>query len=68
MNIQPNSSIPIPVGSVVKISQQGTGTVNISAGLGVTTMSSAPFLTIGQYRVATLTKTAVNTWYIEYSV
>jgi hypothetical protein len=68
MNIQPNSSVPISIGSVVKISQQGTGTVNISAGLGVITMSSAPFLTIGQYRVATLTKTAVDTWYIEYSV
>ena len=63
-----NSVVSIPIGSVIKIAQQGIGAVTIAGMSGIIIMSSASFITIGQYRVATLTKTAIDTWYIEYSV
>ena len=68
MTIPTNSVVSIPIGSVIKIAQQGIGAVTIAGMSGIIIMSSASFITIGQYRVATLTKTAVDTWYIEYSV
>lgn len=66
MQVPVNSVIPIPVGTVIKISQQGTGSVSIGGMVGVN-LYTASFLTLpGQYSVATVTKTDINTWYIEY--
>jgi hypothetical protein len=68
MTIPTNSVVSIPIGSVIKIAQQGTGAVTITGTLGVIIRSSASLIAIGQYRVATLTKTDTDIWYIEYSV
>jgi hypothetical protein len=68
MNIPTNSVVSIPIGSVIKIVQQGSGAVTITGTLGVIIRSSASLIAIGQYRVATLTKTDTNIWYVEYSV
>jgi|688.fasta_scaffold181146_3 hypothetical protein len=68
MTIQLNSNFPIPTGAVIKVSQQGTGTVTILGVIGVTLYTSIPGPLPGQYSVATLTKTDTDTWYIEYSL
>lgn len=69
MTIELNSTVFIPIGSVVKITQQGTGSVNIVNAVGVNLYSSGGGTSIpGQYNVATLTKTAINTWYLEFSL
>jgi hypothetical protein len=68
MTIPTNSVASIPIGSVIKIAQQGTGAVTITGIVGVIIRSSASLIAIGQYRVATLTKTDTNIWYVEYSV
>jgi hypothetical protein len=68
MTIQTNSVVFIPVGSVIKISQQGVGTVNISAVVGVTLYNGGGTSLPNQYSVATLTKTGTDTWYLEFSL
>jgi hypothetical protein len=68
MTVPLGSVVSIPIGSVIKIAQQGFGSVTIAAAVGVIVLCSGPFIIPGQYRVATLTKTAIDTWYLEYSI
>lgn len=68
MTIQTNSSVPIPIGSVVKIGQQGIGNVVISTAAGVTLYNAGGTSFPNQYAVATITKTTINTWYLEFSL
>lgn len=68
MTVQLNSVFGISVGTVIKIAQQGTGTVTISGVPGVTLYAASGTTLPGQYSVATLTKTDVDTWYIEFSL
>jgi hypothetical protein len=68
MQVPVNSVIPIPIGTVIKISWQGAGSVSIGGMVGVN-LYTASFLTLpGPYSVATVTKTDTDTWYIEYSL
>lgn len=64
--IELNSTIPIPIGAVVKIAQQGTGLVTIIPVVGVTVYSTTTLTFPSQYSIATLTKTDINTWYLEF--
>lgn len=68
MQVPRNNVIAIPIGTVVKITQQGSGTVTMGAMVGVSLLSASGLTIPGQYSVATLTKTDINTWYIEYSL
>lgn len=68
IQVPPNNVIPIPVGAVIKISQQGTGTVIIAAVPGVTLYAASGTILPGQYSVATLTKTDTDIWYVEFSL
>jgi|694.fasta_scaffold81435_3 hypothetical protein len=67
MQVPRNNVIAIPIGTVIKISQQGTGTLGIGAMIGVSLLSATGLTFPAQYTVATLTKTDIDTWYIEYS-
>lgn len=62
-----NNVTPIPIGAVIKISQQGIGVVSISGMVGVSLFSASGLVFPAQYAVATLTKTNTDEWYIEYS-
>jgi hypothetical protein len=59
----PNSSVAIPIGSVVTLIQTGAGQTTITAGAGVTIRSENSKLKIkAQYAVAGLLKTDTDTW------
>jgi len=68
MTIQLNSTFNIPVGAVIKISQQGTGNVTINGVPGVNLYNGGGTTIPGQYSVATVTKTDTDTWYLEFSL
>jgi len=63
LTVPPNSSVAFGVGSVITVCQGGAGQVTITAGDGVTINSyDSALKLVGQYAVATLIKTATNTW------
>jgi hypothetical protein len=63
LTVPPNSSVAIPVGSVVNIRQYGAGVTTVAAGSGVTIRSRDGLLALaGQYAEATLSKRATNEW------
>jgi len=67
MTVPRNNVIAIPIGTVIKISQQNTGSVSIGGMVGVALLSASGLTLPAQYSVATLTKTDTDTWYVEYS-
>jgi len=67
MSIPLNTVQPIMVGAVIKIVQEGVATVIVAADPGVTLYPASPSPSPSIYKVATLTKTDINKWYIEYS-
>lgn len=64
LTVPPNSSVAFPIGSLIEISQVGTGTTTITAGAGVTINDvTALGLAMGtQYEFGALRKVATNTW------
>lgn len=58
--VPPESSVAWPIGSVLRILNQGAGTVTVAAGSGVT-INGTP-LTLAQYKGAAIQKTGTNTW------
>ena len=63
LTVPPNSSIAIPVSSVINVRQYGAGTTTIQAGSGVTIRSRGSLIALaGQYAEATLTKRATDEW------
>lgn len=60
--VPPQSSVTWANGAVLRILNQGAGTVTIAAGAGVT-INGTP-LTLAQYKGAALQRTASNTWTI----
>jgi len=67
MQVPRNNVIAVPIGTVIKITQQGSGVVSIGAMFGVSLLSANGLIFPAQHVVATLTKTDIDTWYIEYS-
>lgn len=61
LTVPPNSSVAFDTGVRVQVIQLGAGAVTLTAGAGVT-INSLSSLTMSQYQVATLVKTATNTW------
>jgi hypothetical protein len=62
--IPPNSGVAFPVGDSINIVQYGTGTVTITAGVGVTLRSATGLRTRAQYSMATLYQRAANEWVV----
>ena len=68
LTVPNNTSVTMSIGSTVNIINQGSGTMTVAQGSGVTMYlagnSTAGNRTITSYGVATLTKVATNTWFI----
>lgn len=62
VTVPPNSSVAFPVGSLVFVSQDGTGATSIAPGSGVTINKAEGLLVGGQYKMVSIIKTATNTW------
>ena len=63
VTIPANATTAIPIGTVIRVCQLGTGQVTISGASGVTLRSSnAEYKTNGQYSVITLRKRLTNEW------
>jgi hypothetical protein len=63
LTIPTNASVAFDVGTVVNVVQLGAGQVTIAGAGGVTVNSEGSKLKLkGQYAVASLLKTATNTW------
>ena len=63
LTIPTNASVAFDVGTVVNVVQLGAGQVTIAGASGVTVNSEGSKLKLkGQYAVASLLKTATNTW------
>lgn len=61
--IAPNSDAPVAIASVIAVEQMNVGQVTFVAGAGVTLNSrDNAVLTFGQFSVAQLKKTGVDTW------
>jgi hypothetical protein len=61
--VPPNSSVAFPVGASINLLQLGAGQVTVAAGAGVTLSAFSSKVKIaGQYGIATLLKTATDTW------
>lgn len=62
LTVPPNASVAFAVGVRVQVIQLGAGAVTLTAGAGVTLTSLSTSFAMAQYQVATLIKTATNTW------
>lgn len=63
VTVPPNSTVALPVGSQIEVTQTGAGKVTLAQGSGVTITSLAGYKSIaGQYASATLYKRATDTW------
>lgn len=63
LTVPTNASVAFDVGTVVNVVQLGAGQVTIAGAGGVTVNSEGSKLKLkGQYAVASLLKTATNTW------
>ena len=63
LTVPTNATVAFDVGTVVNIVQLGAGQVTIAGAVGVTVNSESSKLKLkGQYAVASLLKTATNTW------
>jgi hypothetical protein len=67
--IPTNASVAFPVGTVITVLNKGAGTCTISATTsGTTTILSAGAVaaspTLGQYKTASIIKTATDVWYV----
>jgi hypothetical protein len=69
LTIPSNASVPFPINTEVAIIREGSGTVSIAPGSGVTLLSTDSKRKIkGQYSSAALLKTASDTWLLIGSI
>lgn len=69
LTVPPNSSVAFPIGTVILVTQYGTGTGSIVSGSGVTIRSASGALSLSaQYAGASLIKIADNEWYLNGSI
>ena len=65
VRIPTNAGAAFPIGTKITIIQEGLGTVTVVGTLGVTLQSSQGHDRLAhQYSVATVVKTAIDTWYL----
>lgn len=65
LTVPPNASVAFAIGVRLQVIQLGAGAVTLTAGAGVTLTSIATSYVMAQYQVATLIKTATNTWVVD---
>jgi hypothetical protein len=69
LTVPANATVAFGIGSMIMICQGGAGQVTVTAAGGVTINSADSALKLtGQYAVATLIKTATNTWLLAGSI
>ena len=63
--VEPSATTNFPIGTIIRVAQDGAGKLTIAAGAGVTINSLAGNKAMaGQYSDATLVKEAADTWYL----
>jgi len=62
LTVPPNSSVAFATGTTLIIAALGAGQTTLTAGVGVTIVSTPGLKLRAQYSAATLVKTATNTW------
>jgi hypothetical protein len=63
LTVPPDSSVNFPVGTVIPVTQIGTGQVSVAPGAGVTLLSPNGYVGLSaQYSVALLRKRSANQW------
>ena len=63
--VEPDATTNYPIGTIIRVAQDGAGKLTIAAGVGVTINSLAGNKAMaGQYSDGTLVKEAANTWYL----
>ena len=63
--VEPDATTNYPIGTIIRVAQDGAGKLTIAAGAGVTINSLAGNKAMaGQYSDGTLVKEAANTWYL----
>jgi hypothetical protein len=63
VTVPPNSSVAFPIGTVIEITQIGSGKVTVAAGAGVTINSAVPSMaTRAQWSSVALRKRGTDTW------
>ena len=62
LTVPPNSSVAFATGTTLIVAALGAGQTTLTAGVGVTVVSTPGLKLRAQYSAATLVKTATNTW------
>lgn len=62
ITVPDNTSAAFPIGTTFAFTQDGTGALTIAAAAGVTIRYKAGLVLEGQYAMAAIVKTDVNTW------
>lgn len=69
VTVPPNSSVALPVGAQIEVTQTGAGKVTLAQGSGVTITSLASYKSIaGKYASATLYKRSTDAWQLSGSL
>lgn len=63
--VPPNADVAFPIGTIIYVTQQNTGTVTLAGGDGVTVnkLSTKSLVLAGRYAHVTLVKRATNEWH-----
>lgn len=66
LTVPPNSSVALPIGTVIEVTRLGTGSVTMVAGVGVTLRvpAGSTLALRAQYSTAGLRKRAENEWVV----
>lgn len=64
VTVPSNSSVSIPIGTMIDVSQWGAGQVTVAAGSGVTIRTVGSLATRTQYSGLSLTKVATDEWWL----
>ena len=64
LTIPPNSSVPLPIGTVIGVEQIGSGQTTIAPGSGVTLRNANGLKLTRQYAVCSLRKRATDEWVV----
>lgn len=63
--IEPYSSAPMAIGTIIQCRQRGTGQLTIAAATGVTLYYANAAVTRAQYSLISITQGALNIWYVD---
>lgn len=65
VTVPTNASVAFPIGTVIEVTQIGTGQVTLTPAAGVTLLSRGGALkTAGQYAIASIRKRGTNEWVV----